>query len=94
MLYGKKFLILEEVTPTLLSNEIRKKPNQVEYEGSCLVVMERKGREGKKSEFVEGVSLLSEGMSLEKGLQASVRMVEEGRASCGGRHNIEQFKEN
>ena len=30
MLYGKKPLILEEVTSTLLSNEIRKKSNQVE----------------------------------------------------------------
>jgi len=27
MLYGKKTLILEEVTLTLLSNEIRKRPN-------------------------------------------------------------------
>ena len=30
MLYGKKTLILEEVTSILLSNEIRKMPNQVE----------------------------------------------------------------
>ena len=32
MLYGKGTLILEEVTSTLLSNEIRKRPNQVEQE--------------------------------------------------------------
>jgi len=49
MLYGKKTLILEEVTSILLSNEIRKMPNQVEQEGSILVVMGRKEREGKKS---------------------------------------------
>ena len=30
MLYCKETLILEEVTSTLLSNEIRKKPNQEE----------------------------------------------------------------
>jgi len=28
ILYGKKTLILEEVTSILLSNEIRKRPNQ------------------------------------------------------------------
>ena len=49
MLYGKKTLILEEVTPTFLSNEIRKRPNQEEQIGSALVVTGRKGRgEGKK----------------------------------------------
>ena len=42
MLYGKETLILEEVTSTLLSNEIRKRPNQVEQEGSGLVAMGRK----------------------------------------------------
>jgi len=30
MLYGKETLILEEATSTLLSNEIRKRPNQEE----------------------------------------------------------------
>ena len=30
MIYGKKTLILEEVTSTLLSNETRKRPNQEE----------------------------------------------------------------
>jgi len=30
ILYGKETLILEEVTSTLLSNEIRKRPNQEE----------------------------------------------------------------
>ena len=38
ILYGKKTLILEEVTSTLLSNEIKKKPDQVKQEGSDLVV--------------------------------------------------------
>ena len=37
MLYGKETLIFEEVTSTLLSNEIRKRQNQVEQEGSNLV---------------------------------------------------------
>ena len=47
MLCDKKTpLILEEVTSILLSNEIKKRPNQVEQEGSNLV---RKGREEKKS---------------------------------------------
>jgi len=49
MFYGKKTLILEKVTRTLLSNEIKKRPNQVEQEGSDLVVMGRKEREEKKS---------------------------------------------
>ena len=47
MLYGKETLILEEVTSTLLSNKIRKRPNQEEQTGG-LVVTGRKGREGKK----------------------------------------------
>jgi len=49
MLYGKETLILKEVTSTLLSNEIRKRPNQEEQTGFGLVVMRRKGKgEGKK----------------------------------------------
>ena len=39
MLYGKETFILEEVTSTLLSNEIRKRSNQEERIGSDLVVM-------------------------------------------------------
>ena len=65
MLYGKKTIILEEVMSTLLSNDIRKKPNQIEYKGSGLVVMGRKRRK-EKFGFVEGVSLLSTGRSLKK----------------------------
>ena len=50
MLYDKKILIVEEVTSTLLSNEIRKMQNQEEKTRSGLVVTGRKGRgEGKKS---------------------------------------------
>jgi len=49
MFYGKKTLILTEVTSTLLSNDIRKKPIQEEQEGSGLVIARRKRRgEGKK----------------------------------------------
>jgi len=49
ILYGKETLILEEITSTFLSNEIRKKPNQEEQTGSSLVVTGRKGRgEGRK----------------------------------------------
>jgi len=49
MLYGKETLILEEVTSTLLSNEIRKRPNQEERTVLGLVVTGRKGRgEGKQ----------------------------------------------
>jgi len=48
MLYDKKSLILVEVTTTLLSNEIRKRPNQEEQEGSDLMVMGWKGRGEKK----------------------------------------------
>jgi len=66
MLCGKKTLILEEITSTLLSNEIRKMPSQEEKIGSGLVVTGRKEREGKKGlGFVKGVSLLSQGRSLE-----------------------------
>jgi len=47
--HGKETFILEEVTSILLSNEIRKRPNQVEQEGSGLVVMGRKeGKEGRE----------------------------------------------
>jgi len=49
MLYGKETHILEEVMSTLLSNKIRKRPNQEEQKGSGLVITGRKGREGKKS---------------------------------------------
>jgi len=49
ILYGKKNRILEEVTSTLISNEIRKRQNQEEQEGSSLVVTGRKGRrEGRR----------------------------------------------
>jgi len=36
--YSKKILILEEVTSTLLSNEIKKRPNQEKQKGSNLVI--------------------------------------------------------
>ena len=49
MLYGKKTLILEEVTSTLLSNEIKKKPNQEKQTRSGVVVTGREEkREGRK----------------------------------------------
>ena len=64
MLYEKN-LILEEVRTTLLSNEIKKRLNQNGQKGSGLVVMRRKG-EKIKSEFVEGMSLLSQEMSLKE----------------------------
>ena len=44
MLYGKETLKLEEITSTLLSNEIRKGPNQEEKIESSLVVTRRKER--------------------------------------------------
>jgi len=49
MLYGKETFILEEVTSTLLSNEIRKKPNQEEQTGSSLVVTGRKSPTSSKA---------------------------------------------
>ena len=49
ILYDNKTLILEEVTSTLISNEIRKKSNQEEQTGLSLVLTGRKGRgEGRK----------------------------------------------
>ena len=82
---------MEEVASTLLSNEIRKRPNQEEQEGSSLVVMGRKGRgEGRKGlGSSKGVSLLSQERSLEQRLQASAIVVEEEGASCDGRHSNE-----
>ena len=47
MIYGKETLILEKVTSTLLSNEIRKRPNQEKQEGSGLVVTGREEKERK-----------------------------------------------
>jgi len=56
MLYDKETLILKEVTSTLLSNEIRKRPNQKEQTGSGLVVTgERKRRRKERSEFIKNV---------------------------------------
>jgi len=48
MLYGKETLILEEVTSTLLSNEIRKRSNQEKQKGSGLVVTGSKGKGERK----------------------------------------------
>jgi len=48
MLFGTVTLILKEVMVTLLSNEIRKIPNQEEHEGSGLIITGRKGRGGKE----------------------------------------------
>jgi len=47
MFCRKEILILEKVTSTLLSNEIRKRPNQVEQEGSGLMAMRMNGKERK-----------------------------------------------
>ena len=82
MLYDKEIL---KVTLTLLSNEIRKRSNQIKQKGSGLMIMRRK----EKSEFVESVSLLSKESSLKEGLQVSVRVIEEG-TSCGSRRNNER----
>ena len=50
ILYGKETLILEEVTPTLLTNEIRKRSNQEEQTRSGVVVTGREEKkEGRKS---------------------------------------------
>jgi len=51
---------------------------------------ERKRRRKQKSEFVEDVSLLLTGRSLEEAMKASIRVAEEERVSCGGRHSNEQ----
>jgi len=60
MLYGKETRILEDVMSTLLSNEIRKRPDQEEQKGSGLMVTGRKGkREGKKGSGSSKASLLS-----------------------------------
>ena len=50
MLYGKETLILEEVTSTLLSNEIRKSPNQGSRQDR--VQWSREGKEEEKEEKV------------------------------------------
>ena len=47
MLFGKKTLILEKITSTLLSNKTRKRPNQEKQEGSGLVVTGREEKERK-----------------------------------------------
>jgi len=82
MLYDKETFILEEVTSTLLSNEIKKISNQDEHEGLDLVVM-RKKMIKEKFEFVESTSLLSQGRSLKERLQASKRVIEEKRQTAG-----------
>ena len=92
IIYEKETLILKEVMTTVLSKEIRKRPNQDEQEGSDLVVMEKKWE--KKSGFVEGMLFLLQWRSLKERLQASTRVVEKEGASCGGRHGIEQFRRN
>jgi len=76
---------------TLLSNKNRKRLNQVEqgfeFGGH---EKERKRRRKGRSGFIKDVSLLSYGISLEEGLQASTRVVEEEGVNCGGRLNNEQ----
>jgi len=62
ILYGKKTLILEKVMLTLLSNEIRKRPNQEEQTGLGFVITGRKER----SRLIKGISLLSQRRSLEE----------------------------
>jgi len=84
MLYNKEILILEEVTSTLLSNEIRKISNQVELEGSGLVVME--GKEEMERKVQVRLTFVT-GKVIGKGLQASTRVVEEKRANCEGKHS-------
>ena len=68
MLYSKETFILEEVTSTLLSNEIRKRPNQDERTGSGFGGhrKERKRRRKERSEPIKGVLLLSQGRSFEE----------------------------
>ena len=51
MLYGKKTLMLEDVTSTLLSDEIRKMPNQMSMEDRVWWLRERK--EGEKERKVQ-----------------------------------------
>ena len=67
MLYGKKILILEEVTSTLLSNEIMKKAksrgdDRIGFGGHG---KERKRRK-KRSMLIKDVLLLSQGRSNEE----------------------------
>ena len=68
MLYDKETLILEEVMSTLLSYEIRKRPNQEEQEGTGLVITGRKGREEERKDpgSLKGMSLLSQERSLKE----------------------------
>ena len=61
MLYSKDTLILEEVTSTLLSNEIKKKAKS---RGEDMIGFgghgkERKRRRKKRSKLIKSVSLLS-----------------------------------
>ena len=66
MLYGKETFILKEVTSTLLANEIRKRSNQEEQTESGLVVRKERKKRKKRSKLIKGVSLLSQGKSLEE----------------------------
>jgi len=89
MLFDKETLIFEEVTSTLLSNEIRKKTKS---RGAYKIRFgdhgkKRKRRRKKRLRLIKDVSLLSQGRSLEEWLQASTRVAEEEGASCGGRRS-------
>ena len=67
MIYGKKTLILDELTSTLLSNEVRKiqiknsRQDRIWWLGK-----KRKRRRKKRSRFVKGMSLFSQGRSLKE----------------------------
>ena len=67
MSYGKETLILKEVSSTLLSNKIRKMPNQetdkIEFDGHR---KERKRRRKERFRLIKGVSLLSQRRLLEE----------------------------
>jgi len=66
MLCSKKTLILEEVTPTLLPNEIRKMPNQEEQTGSALVSGEGKEEKEEKVQAHQRRVTFITGRSLEE----------------------------
>ena len=83
MLYENENLIVEEVTTTLLSNEIRKRSNQDEQEGQIL--WPREVEEEEEEEEDPSLSKACHFYHMEghgRRLQALARIVEEEGASC------------
>ena len=93
ILYGKKTLILEEILSTILSNEIRERPNQKEQIGSNLVITERNEREEERKVCARQrrVTFII-GKFIRRIIASIGKSGGRRRGKWGGRHSIERCR--